>query len=136
MNYSDKIIVFFDGYCHLCNGFIDWLDQKDTRKVFYYAPLQGQTASELLRFKTEYNLDVPDSVIVKTHDDRLLVRSEAVIYLLEQVNMLTRARILRWIPHSLLDTAYRFVSVVRYKVWGRSESCRLPSPADSLRVLD
>src|SRR5688572_5247615 len=38
-------IIFFDGYCGLCNGFVDFVIARDSKAVFRFAPLQGETAN-------------------------------------------------------------------------------------------
>ena len=39
------------------------------------------------------------------------------------------------IPKPLRNVAYRAVAKVRYRVWGRKESCRMPSPDERERFL-
>src|SRR5207247_9951781 len=41
-------IIFFDGVCAMCNRFVDLILRADRREVFRFAPLQGETARELL----------------------------------------------------------------------------------------
>src|SRR2546430_17318441 len=41
-------IIFFDGVCAMCNRFVDLVLRADRRDVFRFAPLQGETARELL----------------------------------------------------------------------------------------
>ena len=54
-------IIFFDGYCGLCNGFVDFILKFDKNAVFKFSPLQSEFA------KTKLNQsDVEDlkSVVV------------------------------------------------------------------------
>ncbi len=39
-----SLVVYFDGVCNLCNGFVDFLMRQDRAKVLRYASLQGETA--------------------------------------------------------------------------------------------
>ena len=41
-------IVFFDGYCSLCNALVDWLIRIDKSNQLKFASLQGETAAKLL----------------------------------------------------------------------------------------
>ena len=41
-------ILFFDGVCGLCNRFVDLMLKADSRDRFRYAPLQGETALNIL----------------------------------------------------------------------------------------
>ena len=41
-------IIFFDGVCGMCNRFVDLMLRADRKAIFRFAPLQGQTAQQLL----------------------------------------------------------------------------------------
>lgn len=41
---SHHPVIFFDGVCGLCNGFVDFALARDRRGVFRFATLQGETA--------------------------------------------------------------------------------------------
>ena len=41
-------IVFFDGLCPFCHFWVQFLLKRDHNKEFLFAPLQGETARELL----------------------------------------------------------------------------------------
>ncbi|MCX5963658.1 MAG: DCC1-like thiol-disulfide oxidoreductase family protein [Cyanobacteria bacterium] len=41
-------IVFFDGKCVMCNGFLDWMMTIDREAKLRVSPLQGETAQRLL----------------------------------------------------------------------------------------
>src|SRR5688500_17962912 len=41
-------IVFYDGDCGMCTQSVDLILRADRRNVFWFAPLQGETARELL----------------------------------------------------------------------------------------
>ncbi|HUG94320.1 MAG TPA: DUF393 domain-containing protein, partial [Planctomycetaceae bacterium] len=45
---AERPIVFFDGVCGLCNGFVDFALPRDRRGRLLFAPLQGETAREML----------------------------------------------------------------------------------------
>ena len=45
---SKKIIIFFDGYCILCNKTIDFLISQDKKQKFLFATLQSKTATNML----------------------------------------------------------------------------------------
>ena len=40
---ESAMIIYFDGACNLCNGFIDFLIQVDQSRSLIFAPLQGTT---------------------------------------------------------------------------------------------
>ena len=63
---QERPIVFFDGVCNLCNGFVDILLRLDKKHVFRFASLQGQTAKTLL---PPEDLEKLLTVIVKDGDE-------------------------------------------------------------------
>jgi predicted DCC family thiol-disulfide oxidoreductase YuxK len=56
-------IIFFDGYCNLCNGFVDWVVKRDTHAQFKFASLQSETAKKLLPIEISAQT-TPESVIL------------------------------------------------------------------------
>lgn len=48
MDKEEKAIVFFDESCGFCITMINFLIKIDKKKILYFAPLQGITASERL----------------------------------------------------------------------------------------
>ncbi len=125
------IIIFFDGICHLCNGFVDWLSTVDGKahRQFYFAPLQGATAKHFLSEADRASLE---SVIVKTPDGELLRRSDAILFCFSKLKgwpqMLS---VFRYLPRFVRDGVYLAIAKYRYRIWGQQESCRLPTPGES-----
>ena len=51
-------LVFYDGECGFCNHTVQWLLARDQREVLYFAPLEGEAASEILsKFSLPPELD-------------------------------------------------------------------------------
>ena len=44
----EKPIIFFDGVCHMCNSAVDFFMKADKKRLFLFAPLQGETARTML----------------------------------------------------------------------------------------
>lgn len=108
--------VFFDGTCGLCSGAIRFLVAEDAYDRFEYVPLD----SDLFRSSVpeEERRELPDSVVVLTEDDRLLVRSAAVLHTAARLGGLWRLLgvVGGWVPRPLRDTIYDFVSKHRQGV--------------------
>lgn len=133
MSSKDKsVIIFFDGICHLCNGFVDFMIQKDSQKKLHFAPLQGATAKELLEDKYRDNLS---SVLVKT-PTQILEKSDAVIFALNELGgIYSFAKVLKIIPRFLRDAAYSYIAKNRYNWFGERDICRLPLPEEKAQLL-
>ncbi|HEY2122369.1 MAG TPA: DCC1-like thiol-disulfide oxidoreductase family protein [Chthoniobacterales bacterium] len=134
---GDQYILFFDGVCGLCNRAIDFVLRADRDRVFLYAPLQGETFREAARTHPETANE--DSIFLLRRgpgNETLLLLSEAVLCVLEKLpGYHWLARVGRLAPRPVRDLAYRFIAATRYRIWGRRDSCRLPSPEERTRFL-
>lgn len=125
-------IIFFDGICHLCNGFVDFVLQKDLKQHFQFAPLQGETAANLLTPQERSELT---SVILLVEGKKFL-RSEAVVKVLIDLGGVYRVFALGFLlPSGVRNALYNWVAKNRYAWFGQRESCRLPTPAEKDRLL-
>ena len=132
MELTDHPVLFFDGVCNLCNGFVDFLVRRDRKRKFRFAPLQGKTAAYGLPDEARE----ADSFVLALQGE-LYVRSTAALKVLASLGGLwSLASALLWIPVPIRDTAYRLIARNRYRWFGRKDSCRLPSEEERTLFLD
>lgn len=126
-------IVFFDGYCTLCNASVDWLIRIDNTNQLRFASLQGETAAKLLgKQKETIDLDT----VVYMRDTSRSEQSTAVIHILSDVGgVWGLARIFLIVPRFLRDIAYRIVAKNRYRFIKKRETCRMPTQSERERLL-
>ncbi len=127
-------IVLYDGVCGLCHRAVRWLLSKDRGRQLWFAPLQGPTAARLRALHPE----IPDELdsVVLVDGGRVHLRSKAFLGAARHLPAPWRwASGLGWIPGPVLDTVYRLVARVRYRVWGRFEACKMPEAEDRSRLL-
>ena len=126
-------VLFFDGVCGLCNASVDWLMARDPAGALRFAPLQGETARRLLPDSDRERLD---SLVLLDGAGRSR-RTRAVVRALGHLG--GRWRALSWalwlVPGPLRDLGYRAISKARYAVWGKKDSCRMPTPEERARFL-
>jgi predicted DCC family thiol-disulfide oxidoreductase YuxK len=127
-------IVFYDGVCGLCNAFVQFSIKRDYYDKLYFSPLQGQMASSNLPATDLLDLNS----VVFLDGKETFRKSTAVLKVME--NLSTRWRILSLIlmlfPRSIRDLGYDLVANYRYKIWGKSAACLLPSPEQRRRFLE
>lgn len=132
-------LVLFDGVCAFCDAGVRWLIDRDPEARLRFAPIQGETAAELRARHPTIPRDLETMVLVEREDgqERVYLRSEAVFR--------THAAISggpRWIgwlarlPRPLTDLAYRIFVRLRYRLFGRLDACRVPTPDERGRFLD
>lgn len=130
---QNQKIVFFDGVCHLCNGFVDQVISSDTKKrQFLFAPLQGMTAELLLKPEDRAKLDS----VIYFEAGRVYTKSTAVLKILSQLGGFYKLfGIARIIPTGLRDIIYSLIAKNRYAWFGERDFCRLPQPEERAYLL-
>ncbi len=126
-------IILYDGVCGLCHRTVQFLIRRD-RKRLRYAPLQGETARALRAVHSEIPATLESVVFID--NGRVYLRSRAFVQAARYLTLPWRiAYCGRWIPALVLDLAYRGIARIRYRIWGRFETCTIPSAEDSSRIL-
>lgn len=127
-DFLNKKIIFFDGVCNLCNGFIDFVIRRDKDKNIYYASLQSEIGVYILK---EYNVELTDnfSTIYFLNNGKLYHRSTAILYVLNNLNFFYRifSKFSLIFPERFRNFVYDYISRNRYRFFGKKETCRLPS---------
>ena len=136
MNFDkSKNIIFFDGYCNLCNTTVDLLIKLDRRELFLFAPLSGKTSSDLGILNKFPSSEL--SVIYFRNKDEVYNYSEAIIEMSSDLFMFGRAfLVFKLIPRFIRDEIYLFIAKNRYRFFGKKESCRIPTQKELSRFLD
>jgi predicted DCC family thiol-disulfide oxidoreductase YuxK len=128
-------IVLFDGVCNLCNGSVNFIIDHDTRDRFRFASLQSERGATLLREHGRAVASPPESIVL-VENGRVFDRSTAALRIARHLRgawKLLYAFVV--VPRPLRDLVYRFIASHRYRWFGRSEMCRVPSPELKARFL-
>lgn len=129
---NERPVIFFDGVCNLCNGFVDFLLRRDREGLFEFAPLQGATARRLVP-RESASLDS----IVLWNQGEVTHGADAALLVLERLGGFWGLARVGWlVPASLRGWVYRAVARNRYALFGRRDTCRLPTPAERARFRD
>lgn len=132
---AQQRIIFFDGYCSLCNHSINICMRNNQRGLFKVASLQGNHAKRLLGENYSAQLE-PDSIILY---DAGVVYSEssAVLRIAKMMDFpYPLATVFLVVPPFIRNMVYRWIARNRYKWFGKRDSCRLPTPEEAGMMLD
>jgi len=139
-------IILYDGVCGLCNRLNQFVLRHDREGIFRFASLQSPLAARILARHGANPQDLDTVYVVLNHDltkeaqadERLLPRSDAVIYVLKRLGGIWRllGLYLQLVPRFLRDWEYRVIARKRYRAFGRFETCPLPSAETRDRFLD
>ncbi len=129
--------MLFDGVCNLCNATVNFIIDRDPGHHFRFASLQSDAGKELLRAHgvTPQESGDPDSILL-VQGDRVLERSTAALHI-------ARGLAGGWkllylfivVPRFVRDVVYRFIARHRYRWFGKSDTCRVPTPELRARFL-
>lgn len=130
----NKSVILFDGVCNLCNSFVNWIIRHDRHKRFVFGSLQSAGATGLLKDV----LGLKDiKTIVLIENGKKYIRSTAALRILKGLGR-------QWsffyvfiiVPPFIRDTLYKFIAKNRYRWFGRTEDCMVPTPELQNRFLD
>jgi predicted DCC family thiol-disulfide oxidoreductase YuxK len=135
MSQSDKYqIILFDGVCNFCNASINFIIDHDPEKHFKFAPLQSDFGQKTLR-KFNKNTEDFDSVIL-LKNNQLYQKSEAALEIAKYLSGFWKyLAIFRILPTFILNFFYDIVAKNRYRIFGKSDICRMPTPDLKERFL-
>ncbi|MET3124990.1 putative DCC family thiol-disulfide oxidoreductase YuxK [Arcicella rosea] len=127
-------VILFDGVCNFCNASINFVIDHDPQKRFKFASLQSDFGYEVLK-KYDRNTSDFDSVIL-LKNNRLYIKSEAALEIAKDLSGFWKyLSVFSILPTFILDFFYDLVAKNRYKLFGKSEVCRMPSPDLKERFL-
>jgi predicted DCC family thiol-disulfide oxidoreductase YuxK len=139
-------VVLFDGTCNFCDGAVHFVIDRERGTSLKFAALQSEAGRELLeRVATPEQARLlregatgdgdPDSMALVEHG-RVYTHSTGA---------LRTARYLRWpwrwlavfvvVPRFVRDGVYRWIARNRYRWFGKTEACRVPTPEFRSRFL-
>jgi predicted DCC family thiol-disulfide oxidoreductase YuxK len=135
-----KAILLYDGVCGLCNRAVQFILRHDAKGDFRFASLQSEFAQRMLARHRLNAADLDTVYVVVDCDggETLLARSDAVLFVMREIGGIWRsgAAVLAWLPRRLRDWAYDLVARNRYRVFGRYDTCPVPSENVRARFLD
>ena len=118
--------VFFDGVCNLCNRGVNFLISKDKKEVLKFASLQSDYAQNIIP-KELLNRENLDTIIVYS-DGQFYDRSNAVLKLCNILGGGFYVFLIGYlIPRFIRDGLYRFIANNRYRWFGKTAQCRIPT---------
>ena len=144
----EHLVLLYDGVCGLCNRTVQFVLRRDRADVFRFAALQSALGRRILERHGANPSDLDTFYVVlhfdaalpaeMTENEMLLARSDAVIFVLRELDGVWRAvgGLFRLLPRAGRDWVYHVVVRHRYRIFGHYDSCPLPSEANQRRFLD
>jgi predicted DCC family thiol-disulfide oxidoreductase YuxK len=145
---SDLPVVLFDGVCNLCNGAVQFMidHERSTEPHLHFAPIQSDAGRVLLErvFGAQRARELqkgatgsgdPDTIVF-IEGERGYTHSTAALRIARHLRgpwrWLTAFVI---VPRWIRDLCYGVIVRNRYRWFGKTESCRIPTPELKTRFL-
>lgn len=126
-------ILYFDGDCVLCSGWVQFVLPRDRKGRVSYATLQSPEGQALLK-REGLQTTPPESMLV-VENGKVHRESRAVIAVLWQLSAGWKLLGgLAWlVPFFLRDVIYRWIARHRYRWFGKNNVCWFPSESERAR---
>jgi predicted DCC family thiol-disulfide oxidoreductase YuxK len=119
-------LILFDGVCNLCNAWVRFVIRRDPAGVFRFAAQQSPVGRAVI--EVHVRGAAPLSSIVLIADGWVYTESDAIVQIFARLGTpWSWIALLRIIPRRVRDTCYRFVIRHRYRWFGKTETCQVPS---------
>lgn len=133
-NWKDKHIVFFDGDCGVCNFWVQWILERDTKDQFMFASLQSDFGQNFLSerglenkiFNTMYLWKPKHYYLIKSRAVLRIARLLGGIYSLSAIGKI--------FPVFVSDKVYDLISRNRMKM--ANQKCFLPDQHQKKKFIE
>ena len=127
-------IILFDGVCNLCNGTVNFVIDHDPKGTFKFSALQSDIGKNYIE-KFAIDTAKTDSIIL-IEKDQAYIKSTAALRIAKKLSgayPLLYGFII--IPTFIRNMVYNWIAKNRYKWFGKSDACRIPTPELTERFL-
>jgi len=133
-----KRLVLFDGVCNLCDGFVNFVFDRDKPGRFSFVPIQSEYGKYLV---SKYNMPKNVTSVVyingSTPEPKAFAQSAAVLHIME--DLAYPWPLASWfllVPTIVRDLVYNLIAANRYRMFGKGKSSCSFKPGLRKRFLD
>lgn len=125
--------ILFDGVCVFCARWARFVIDRDPGRRFRFLAIQSDRGRTLAAgFGIDPDAPQTNAVVWK---GRILFKSDAALAVLGALAATRPLGVLRVLPRLLRDPVYDLLASNRYRVFGKTDQCMIPSPEDRDRFL-
>lgn len=124
----------FDGVCNFCNYWVNFTIERDVKNLYKFAALQSDEGQLLLQ---QYNVDqINSESFILIRGENVYTKSTAALEISK--NLSGPVKLLYpfiFLPKFIRDFIYDLVAKNRYKIFGKSEVCRIPTEREKAKFI-
>ena len=130
---GDQPIVLFDGVCNFCDASVNFIISRDRAGVFRFARLQSVAGRELIE---KYSIPADVDSVILIDNDRAFIHSDAALRIAQRLGGVWKLlSLFRIVPRPIRDWGYKLFAKNRYRLFGKKDSCMMPTPEIRERFL-
>ncbi|MEO1054157.1 MAG: thiol-disulfide oxidoreductase DCC family protein [Bacteroidota bacterium] len=128
-------VILFDGVCNLCNSSVNFVIDRDKGRYFKFAALQSEAGQELLSSLGQPTENFDSIVLVS--NGKIYKKSRAALEVARKLRGLwPLLYVFMIVPWFIRNPIYDLIAKNRYRWFGKSNECRMPTPELKQRFLD
>jgi predicted DCC family thiol-disulfide oxidoreductase YuxK len=134
VNQSSQHLILFDGVCNLCNATVQFVIKRDPSSTFKFGSLQSGIGQGIMK---KYDLPTAElNSLVYIHNEQVFQHSSAALQIAKRLIWPWKSLYLFMVvPKFIRDGVYRFIARNRYSIFGKTESCMVPTAELKKRFL-
>ena len=131
---TEKQIILFDGVCNFCNFWVNFVIKRDKKDLFRFGALQLAKSKDLTN---RFNFDTSNlDTFVLIAGDKFFTKSTAALMVCKELNGMVKIMYpIIFLPKFFRDFIYDLIARYRYKLFGRRDTCRVPTEAEKKKFL-
>ncbi len=124
-------LILFDGVCVFCSRWVRFVIDRDPERRFCFVAIQSDRGRALAaRFGIDPEAPETNAVV---RGGRIFFKSDAALTVLGALEATRPLAVLKAAPRWLRDPIYDRIAKNRYAIFGRTETCMVPSEEDRAR---
>lgn len=121
--------------CNFCNFWVNFVIKRDNRDVFRFSALQSDISKEIID-RINYDISNPDTFVLIIGEDYYTKSTAALKVCKELSGMIKILYPIIILPKFFRDFVYDLIAKNRYKLFGKTDSCRIPTEEEKLKFLE
>ena len=128
-------VILFDGVCNFCNSAVNFVIKRDKNSALKFTTLQSNIAHQMLAHQNIPTNDLSSFVFIE--NEKIHTRSTAALRVCKYLTGL-------WplmygfiiVPKFIRDGIYNWVAKNRYRWFGKTKECMIPTPEIKAKFLN
>ncbi len=126
-------IILFDGVCNYCNFMVNFAIKNDKKALLKFAPLQSEIGKKL---RQQYQISPQIDSLIFIYNGNAKVYADAALSICYFLNYPAKLLVaFKVFPLFISNPIYKFIAKNRYKWFGKTETCMIPTQQVKNRFL-